>query len=155
MSKEGETNIGWLFIFIPTKVWICIFFRPALLPNSLILFLLLYRADINLKWVNDMNIFSLVVTTSLFTKPSPFVKKSRMRRACVVPPCCFVVVWNSVWILQKETFSAPLSFSHCFYVYEFMCAYMRVCIMWMMLSSMRLLTSIRRSSSVLSVSEPL
>ncbi len=57
----------------------------------------------------------------LFAKSSPFVKRPWLAR--VVPTCCFVVVWNFVWILKKETFSAPLSFSHCLYGCVRVCVY--------------------------------
>lgn len=55
-------------------------------------------------------------------------------RPCVVPTFCFVVVLNFVWILQKETFSVPLCFSHCLYVHECVCACVCVCIMWVTVS---------------------
>lgn len=68
-----------------------------------------------------------------FTKSTPFVMKCRPWLSCTVPWCCFVVVWNFVWILQKERFSAPLPFSHCLNVHNCVC--LRVCIMWEMVNT--------------------
>lgn len=65
----------------------------------------LCSADSKPKWT-DMNIVSLGVT-KLQCRDFSHDRAPLWWSTCAVPTCCFVVVWIFVWILQKETFSAP------------------------------------------------